>query len=282
MTELVELAPDQHGPIVVDDVDIAWERWSRTGAPRVVLVHGTSAHTAWWHHTVGWLADAYDVVAVDLSGHGDSGRRDEYDLDTWSREVLAIVDEVCGGKAALVGHSIGGLVASGAAAIRPDAVSAMVLVDCIVSEPEGVARPPTAGGGTVFPTVEDALGRYRLMPPQPVPDVRVLTYVAERSLRPVDGGWTWKVDPAIFGALKTDRLTASLAGVRCPTTVVRGELSQLVPPNAAEVLAELLGRPITQYDVPNAYHHVMIDQSALFGRLLRRALDELLTPAPAG
>ncbi|TDC89825.1 alpha/beta hydrolase [Actinomadura sp. 7K507] len=276
-----ELAFDRDGSIVVDGVPVAWERWSRPGAPSVVLVHGTSAHTAWWHHTANWLADAYDVVAVDLSGHGGSGRRSEYDLDTWSREVLAVVDEVCGGTAALVGHSIGGLVTGGAAAARPDAVPALVLVDCVVSEPGEDGRPPAVRGDTVFPTVEDALDRYRLMPPQPVPDVRILTYVAERSVRPVSGGWAWKSDPAIFGALDTGRLTASLADVRCPTAVVRGELSQIVPPDAAEVLAGLLGRPIAQYDVPNAYHHVMIDQGAPFGRLLRRALDELLTPVSA-
>lgn len=282
MTEPAGLGPEQRGAVAVGGAAIAWERWPRPGAPSVVLVHGTSAHTAWWHHTVRWLADGYDVVAVDLSGHGNSGRRSAYDLGTWSREVLGVVDEVCGGAAVLVGHSIGGLVTSGAAAARPDAVRAMVLVDCVVAEPrESPPRPSAGRGAPVFATVEEALGRYRLMPPQPVPDVRVLTYVAERSVRPVTGGWTWKADPAIFGALDTGRLTAPLADVRCPTAVVRGELSRLVPPDAAAVLAGLLGRPVHQYDVPNAYHHVMIDQGAPFGRLLRRAIDRLLAPVPA-
>lgn len=281
MSEPTEPTPGRRGSIVVDGAGVAWERWPRPGAPSVVLVHGTSAHTAWWHHTVTWLADAYDVVAVDLSGHGDSDHRGAYDLGTWSREVLGVVDAVCGGAAVLVGHSIGGLVTSGAAVARPDAVRAMVLVDCIVAEPGKGAPKPPSGRTTVFSTVEEALGRYRLTPPQPVPDVGVLTYVAERSVRPVNGGFSWKADPAIYRALDTDRLTAQLGGVPCPTAVVRGELSQLVPPDAADVLAGLLGRPIAQYDVPNAYHHVMIDQGAPFGRLLRRALDELLTPVSA-
>ncbi|NVI89054.1 alpha/beta fold hydrolase [Actinomadura sp. BRA 177] len=281
MTESIELTPGRRGSVVVDGVAVAWERWPRPGAPCAVLVHGTTAHTAWWHHTVSRLADGYDVVAVDLSGHGDSGRRAGYDLDTWSREVLGVVDAVVGGPAVLVGHSIGGLVTAGAAAARPDAVRAMVLVDCVVTEPRKAGKPSAGRGGTVFRTVEEALGRFRLTPPQPVPDVRVLTYVAERSVRPVRGGWAWKADPAIFGALDTDRMTAPLADVRCPTAVVRGELSQLVPADAAAVLADLLGRPVAQYDVPNAYHHVMIDQGAPFGRLLRRALDELLAPVSA-
>ncbi len=60
---------------------------------------------------------------------------------------------------------------------------------------------PVVRGSTVFPTLEAALARYRLTPPQPVPDTRTLDYVAERSVRAVAGGWTWKVDPGIFGAL---------------------------------------------------------------------------------
>ena len=39
------------------------------------------------------LAEGWRVVAVDLSGHGDSDRRDRYSLDTWAREVLAVVAE---------------------------------------------------------------------------------------------------------------------------------------------------------------------------------------------
>ena len=278
MTEISEVAASLPGSVVVDGVPVCWERWRLDDAPSVVLVHGTAAHTAWWHGTVPWLADSYDVVAIDLSGHGDSGRRPAYDLTSWSREVLEVVDEVCGGTAILVGHSIGGLVTAGAASLRPEAVPAMVLVDCIVSEPDGEA--PVMRGGSVFPTLEVALARYRLTPPQPVPDVRTLDYVAERSVRPVSGGWVWKTDPAIFGALADRRLTEALEGVRCPTSVVRGELSQLVPVDAAAVLSEMVGLPVAQYDVPDAYHHVMIDQGGPFGRLLRRAIDELSMPAP--
>ena len=39
------------------------------------------------------LTDGWRVVAVDLSGHGDSDRRDRYSLDTWAREVLGVVAE---------------------------------------------------------------------------------------------------------------------------------------------------------------------------------------------
>ena len=265
------------GTVVADGgVPVAWERWPHSDGPSLVLVHGTSAHTAWWHHTVPWLTDRYDVVAVDLSGHGESGRRPSYSLEGWSEEVAQVVGEVCGGSAVLVGHSIGGLVTAGTAATRPDMVEALVLVDSLVADPIGAARQrPVMRVGVVYPTADEALARYRLMPPQPVADDRTLSYVAERSLREVEGGWTWKVDPAIFGALDAPSLVDRLSGITCPTAVVRGALSQLVEEDAGAKLSALIGRTVPQYDVPDAYHHVMIDKGPSFGRLLCRALDAL-------
>jgi pimeloyl-ACP methyl ester carboxylesterase len=282
MTELAEPVHGlERGTVRVDGVDVAWERWPRPGAIRLVLVHGTSAHTAWWHHTVPYLADRYDVTAVDLSGHGESGRRPAYSLAAWSAELAAVAASEPG-PVVLVGHSIGGLVVAGAAPLVPAAdLAGAVLVDCIVQKPRGAgAVRPVLRIGAVYPTAAEALARYRLMPPQPVPDDRTLTYVAEQSLRAVEGGWSWKVDPHIFGALDAD-LTAPLAGLACPVALVRGELSQLVEPDAGDVLGRLLGRPVPQYDVPDAYHHVMIDQGPVFGRILRRALDQMTVPPDA-
>lgn len=280
MTEQFAVAPAVvRGSVAVDGVDVAWERWTRIGVPPVVLVHGTAAHAGWWHHVAPYLADAYDLVALDLSGHGGSTRRPSYSIEGWSRELLAVIEEVAGGSAVVVGHSIGGLVAAGAAVERPSAVTGLVLADCLVDElPDDVpGPPPVVRATTVFATLEDAVERYRLMPLQPVPDVTVLTYVARQSAREVDGGWVWKLDPAIFDAVRVSPLTTPLGSVGCPTAIVRGELSSLVPPGAARSLAARLGRPVRQYDVLNAHHHLMIDQPAPFARLLRRALDELFT-----
>lgn len=95
-----------HGVFGVGGAGIAWERWARPGAPPVVLVHGISAHRAWWHHTIPALTDRYDVVALDLSGHGDSGQRERYSVAGCAEDVLAVVAAVCGGRAFVVGHGI--------------------------------------------------------------------------------------------------------------------------------------------------------------------------------
>jgi pimeloyl-ACP methyl ester carboxylesterase len=269
--------PPTSGRVPVAGVDIAWERWARPGAPPVVLVHGTSAHSGWWHCVVPALADAYDVLALDLSGHGDSGRRERYSMAGWAAEVLAVVRALCGRRALLVGHSIGGLVAAGAAARDPSAVVGLVLADSIVSPPPRPAdvavRPRVV---RVFPDKAAAVARFRLEPPQPVGDPAVLAAIAESSLRRVPGGWSWKVDPAIWDVVATPAgLTDDLPGVRCPAVVVRGEHSCLVGPDAATTLARLWGRPVPQHTVPGAHHHLMVDAPQAFGAALRVALTEL-------
>lgn len=262
---------------------IAWERWPLAGAPPVVLVHGTSAHTAWWHHTVVSLADRLDVIAVDLSGHGDSGHRESYSIESWGRDVLEVIERVAGGHALVVAHSIGGLVAASAAGTRPDAVDGLVLVDTIVRDTTTAVEPfPIVRDTRVFPDLQDALRRFRLTPEQPVRDRERLDYVARRSIRRVEGGWMWKFDRRLFGALNRTALTEPLDGVSCPVVVIRGELSDLVPARAGAVLGERLGREVPEHEVPGAHHHVMLDEGPAFDAILANVVDDMMAQIAIG
>jgi pimeloyl-ACP methyl ester carboxylesterase len=266
-----------------DGVPIAYRRWygERGGTP-LVLVHGTAAHAGWWDHVVALLPDRFDVVAVDLAGHGDSGRRPAYSLDSWSHDVLAVVHELFPGEpAVLVGHSVGGLVVAGAAVFDPAVVAATVLVDSIVVDPQPGDvpewRPPRAD--RVFATPDEVVGRYRLTPPQPEADPEILRALALGSVRAVGDGWSWKVDPLIFGTVGRPGMCMRLPDLPGPVAVVRGELSVLVPPTAGADLAALIGRPVPQFDVPGAHHHLMIDHPAELGEHLVLALDAI-SPEP--
>src|SRR5487761_12732 len=83
-------APVTEGQAVVDGVPIAYRAWGGPGSRGVVLVHGGAAHSRWWDHIGPLLASDRRVVAIDLSGHGDSGRRESYSFDAWAREILAV------------------------------------------------------------------------------------------------------------------------------------------------------------------------------------------------
>src|SRR2546429_2737796 len=84
-------APVQEGAITVDGASIAYRAWGDPDGRSIVLVHGGAAHSRWWDHIAPMLTDGWRVVAVDLSGHGDSDRRDRYTPPTAAREGLAVV-----------------------------------------------------------------------------------------------------------------------------------------------------------------------------------------------
>ena len=78
------------GRVDVDGTAIAYRAWGQPGGPGIVLVHGGAAHSRWWDHIAPLMTPGRRVFALDLSGHGDSGRRQTYSLDSWAREVLAV------------------------------------------------------------------------------------------------------------------------------------------------------------------------------------------------
>ena len=92
--------------------------------PDLVLVHGWGLSRGLWRPLVEHLAPRFRVHLVDLPGHGASPWTQAGNLDDWSEAVLAAVPA----PAAWVGWSLGGLVALRAAARRPEAVSALILV----------------------------------------------------------------------------------------------------------------------------------------------------------
>src|SRR5215468_6084564 len=82
-------------------------RWGEGEKPGLVLVHGGAAHAEWWSFLAPLLTRHYDVIAPDLSGHGDSGRRESYPRRLWADEVRRIIaDAAFVGPPVLVGHSM--------------------------------------------------------------------------------------------------------------------------------------------------------------------------------
>src|SRR5215475_1342121 len=67
-------APVQECTTTVAGCTISYRCWGPAGAAGIILVHGGAAHARWWDHIAPMLGPGYRVAALDLSGHGDSGR----------------------------------------------------------------------------------------------------------------------------------------------------------------------------------------------------------------
>ena len=269
--QLPPLLPEG-GTIRVEDCAVRWYAGG-VGDPTLVLVHGGGAHAGWWEPVLGALSARQRVVAIDLSGHGESGHRPTgYPSRIWVREVAALLREVVGGPAAIVGHSLGGRIGTSTAALCPDLVTALVTLDSVIP-PYGGEPIPRVGPRKVYETREIALNAFRLMPPQPPVEPDIMNRLARRSItRLSDGRYTWRFDPAIFGEME-DRfgVARDIPSIRCPVTIVQGGLSLLTSPALAEEYRDLLGRSVEIVRFAGSHHHVPLDAPAetvaLLGRL---------------
>jgi pimeloyl-ACP methyl ester carboxylesterase len=111
-----------------DGVAIAY---TVTGAgPDVVLVHCWCGNRTFYDAVLGDLARDHRVIALDLAGHGESGdTREDYTMQAFAADVLAVMDAEQVREAVLVGHSMGGTVAMALAQQAPTRVRGIVGID---------------------------------------------------------------------------------------------------------------------------------------------------------
>jgi pimeloyl-ACP methyl ester carboxylesterase len=106
------------------------------GGPPIVLLHGWSGDSTDWSAQIPDLAERARVIVLDLRGHGRSqATRDGYEAVELGRDVIAVLEALALGPADLVGHSLGGILASFVALRRPDLVRSLLLVDPAYGQP---------------------------------------------------------------------------------------------------------------------------------------------------
>lgn len=279
-TTALEHAPEHH-ETRVDRRRIAYRSWGETGRPAVVLVHGGAAHSGWWDHVGPYLADARRVVAIDLSGHGDSEHASSYSLERWADEVVAVAEQQDSPvPPALVGHSMGGFVTLTAARDHGASLGGSVAIDSPVREMSVEARTwlesnPTLPPHKVHADRDVVLSRFRTLPEDDVTLEFVRDHIAEQSVREVEGGWSWKFDPAIF--LSSRMEPEALAAASCRVALVRGERG-MATVDITETVATILGGHVPVTLVPDSGHHVMLDQPLALIAALQALLGEWSRP----
>ncbi|MBY0502984.1 MAG: alpha/beta hydrolase [Bryobacteraceae bacterium] len=114
-----------------DGVRIHYEL-SGAGDTTLVFVHGWGSDSKAWREQATYFASTYQVVTLDLAGHGQStgGRRKVWTLPALAEDVRAVVERLKRPRVILVGHSMGGPVSLLAAAKLPN-VQAVILVDTL-------------------------------------------------------------------------------------------------------------------------------------------------------
>lgn len=250
-------------------------------ARTVLFVHGGCANAHWWCHTAAHLYGRYRMLALDLSGHGDSEPLSDgdYSLQGHSDDLLQVARHLDLRAFALVGHSFGAFVSLAAAPRLNEDLAALVLVDSRGHIRPRAARYLTALGkfaNPVYPSRDEALRGFQLLPRQSIAAPEVLAHVAAHSIRRCDDGtWTLAFDRRALRASQAREFHAEMGELRTPVLLLRGsESTALSARSLRELAAEIAAAQ--SVEIAGAHHHVMLDRPAAFAA----ALDDFLRALP--
>lgn len=290
--------PREEGFVTVDNCDIHFFRWGNPKNPGVVMLHGFLAHARCFAFIAPLLAKNYHVVAYDISGMGDSGQRDQYTYPIRIKELLVVCEKTGlfenGKKPFIVAHSYGGRVSTEAVHAHPDTFAGLIICDLLIIRPSimqanadklsppGNGRDPNQPN-RIYADYEQAKNRFVLAPPQKVEQEYLLDFMAHHSLKQVEGGWQWKFDPKLFNFTSDKNSPWGKTGPKLMTApgrkaIVYGEQSMLFIPDSVDYLNELANEyekpPIPCIGIPDARHHLMLDQPIAFACTLKSILAE--------
>ncbi len=256
------------------------------GAP-IVLVHGLGGSSVNWVRVGAALAESGRVLALDLAGFGRTPPDRRAPSVTANRALLdRFIAEVAGGRALLVGNSMGGVVSLLEAARRPRRVSGLVLVDPALP-PMSSGRPDPRfvlrGLLMVSPIVGDVISRARAErtspeervgeilslvcadPTRVPPDVvdAHVALVRDRDLMPWSVSAHLEAARSLMLPLTPPLFTRTVATVHVPTMLVHGAEDRLVPVTSARRLAGW--RPDWDYaELPDVGHVPMLETPDAF------------------
>lgn len=269
--------PGHHLPALdVGDRTIARRGWGHTGSG-VVLVHGAAANSHWWDHIGPSIGTHHRVVALDMSGHGDSTYPGSYSFRRWADEVAAVCDElawVTGKPTIVVGHSMGGIATLAAASRIGSSLAGIVILDSAmrpVPETEmAVRRDRSRRPAPRYADPAVAYDRFRVVPESTSVAAYVVAHLANTSLRRYEDGWGWAFDMRIFG--QPPITAGQLHPVGCPGLVVRGANGLLSEETAAEIVeCAGLTRTVT---LEACGHHIPLERPDGVVELTLRAAAE--------
>lgn len=230
------------------------------GRPVIVFLHGTRLTGAQWAVQVADLEAEFRCLTPDLPGHGTAAAT-PFTVAGAAESVERLIAAEAGGRAFVVGLSLGGYVAMDVAARWPERVSGLV-VSGASAEPVGVRSLAYHALATIFERVDEAfLDRVNAW----FFGVRYRPQIAEPIIA---GGFHFRGGAVAVRSLVGERFRPRLARYPGPTLLVNGELDLFFRPYAGSFKdAAADARRVV---LPGATHLANLDRPELFTAVVRR------------
>lgn len=232
--------------------------------PTLVFIHGVlNDHSVWILQTRYLAHHGFNVLAVDLPGHGRNTGDAPASVEEAAQFIEALLDAAGVQQAGLVGHSWGSLIALETAARLKDRITHLALV--------GTAFPMKVSPTLIEASLNEPMkalrmvnmfSRATLSAPPSVLGPGTWVYGASMALGRRVLASNTKVNIFHRGFVACDSYTNGLeamAAVTCPVLCVLGELDQMTPPRAAKSLIEQAkahGKKIKVVNVPMGHHQM--------------------------
>jgi pimeloyl-ACP methyl ester carboxylesterase len=270
----------------VEGAEVEVLTWGERGKPGLLLLHGFTAHADWWSFLAPLLAQGRRVVAFSLSGMGRSGWRDTYSLEQHAREAVAVAEATGLFESTvppiLIGHSFGSFATRIVAHTIGAKLGGIVLVDGALAasdnddEYDGV--PVRGHRHRVYPTLEQAIARFRFEPAQSCDNPYIQDFLARTSLglTPAEhggDGWSWRFDPDLRAKIRALPNSELLAPVTCRVALLFGDRSKLMTNVRLDLIRRHTPPAAPWIVIPDAGHHVMVDQPLALIAALRSLLE---------
>ncbi|MCH2169702.1 alpha/beta hydrolase [Myxococcota bacterium] len=268
----------------VDGLSLNLVDWGGEGTP-LLLLHGYGHGAHLWDTFIPELIPQYHVLALDSRGHGRSDHDPEfrYHNAAVARDLEAVAEHLELKAAVVVGHSQGGLAAIRLAGRHPECVQRLVLAE---TAPDGSARGGTRETLRLLQPTYATEAEYGKILREVYPGLRseAVQSLTHHFLKALDeGGFSPRLDPRFLrGSSKKSaerrggfdreawarkeegRFWHYLAKVACPTLVIRGELSPMLPEAALDRMCDAIVADSQARTLTGAGHALMLDNPSEF------------------
>lgn len=243
------------------------------GETTVFLLHGIGGGKEYWALQLDVLArEDYRAIAWDMPGYGDSESVEPYILSQLARSLERLIDHIAPGRALLLGHSMGGMVALEALALFPSKIAGAILscTSPAFGKPDGAWQqaflqqrlaPLDAGQSMsdVAPNLVRGMVAADADPAAIRRAIEIMSAVPPGTYR-----------AALHTLMNFDR-RALLPAIMVPTLALAGEVDPNAPPAVMQKMAEKI--PGALYEcLPRTGHLASLEQPGPFNEAVLRFL----------